>query len=290
MKKKSKSSRYILYGAIFFISLIISLLVKKNNLVSNIILDTPPEKYMLVIGTILVSFIVLGVHELGHLIIGLVQGFKFQLFVVGPLGIRQENDKTTLYFNKNLAYYGGVAATTPKDNHPDNAKKFANVLLAGPIASILFSIVLFCIGYYAGNPLQSIFYTGGAASVGIFFATTIPSKTGAFFTDRKRYQRLTQSGKDQEVELAILRILGNYAKDNSYKNVSENDIGILVSDDIPFIHFFGLSTLICFQLENKGSVEERVLESYTNYSENMPKSIVKAFDKEIERFTSRQLL
>ena len=40
------------------------------------------------------AFVVLGVHELGHLIAGLVQGFRFELFVVGPLGIRREEEKT----------------------------------------------------------------------------------------------------------------------------------------------------------------------------------------------------
>ena len=87
-------------------------------------------------------FAVLSFHELGHLIAGIIQGFRFELFVVGPLGIKREKGKIKIYLNKNIQYYGGVAATLPIDASPENGKKFANLLLAGPIASILLSIIL----------------------------------------------------------------------------------------------------------------------------------------------------
>jgi len=244
-------------------------------------------KYIMIIGIFFSSFVVLGFHELGHLITGIVQGFKFELFVVGPLGIKREHGKIKFYLNKNLGYYGGIAATIPKDDHPDNPKKFANVLLGGPIASIIFAIICFLISYFIGKPLGILFYSGGTISIAIFFATTIPSKTGMFFTDRKRYQRLTKPGKDQEVELAILRIMGNYSKDNSYLNICRNDIDILISDDIPFNHFFGLSSLICFQLEKNKIVEAQVLEDYKEASKKMSKKIVVAFDKEIEKYKEK---
>ncbi|WP_299439603.1 M50 family metallopeptidase [uncultured Aquimarina sp.] len=289
MKKESKLIPYLEWITLFILILGIILLTNKLDFARNLKPDTTIGKYAMVIGIFLSSFVVLGFHELGHLITGMIQGFKFELFVVGPLGIKRENDRIKFYLNKNLGYYGGIAATIPKDDHPDNAKKFANVLLGGPVASIVFAIICFLISYFIGKPLGIIFYTGGTISIAIFFATTIPSKTGMFFTDRKRYQRLTKPGKDQEVELAILRILGNYSKDNSYKNISKNDIDILVSDDIPFIHFFGLSSLICYQLEKNKIIETQVLEDYREASKNMSKNIVKAFDKEIEKYKEKIL-
>lgn len=239
------------------------------------------------VGIILMAFVVLAIHELGHLIIGLQQGFRFELFVVGPLGIKRENNKIKVYLNKNLGYYGGVAATSPIDDSPENANKFAKILLAGPITSVLFAIVSFLIAYLVGKPLEILFYSGGAISIAIFLATTVPSRTGMFFTDRKRYQRLLTPGKDQEVELAMLRIMGRFSNDNSYKNIDENDINILISDDLPFIKFFGLFNLVCQQLEKNKVVEEDVLKQYETTSKEMSKSIVKAFNKEIEKYKEK---
>ena len=104
-------------------------------------------KILEVFGNIIMIFTVLSFHELGHLIAGLMQGFRFELFVVGPLGIKREKDKIKIYLNKNIQYYGGVAATLPVNINPNNGKKFANLLLAGPIASILLAIILGMLSY-----------------------------------------------------------------------------------------------------------------------------------------------
>ena len=141
-------------------------------------------------------FVVLGVHEMGHLLIGLQQGFRFQLFVVGPLGIKREEERVKVYFNTNIGYYGGLAATTPVGDHPDNAKKFARILIAGPLASLLLALLFFGLAPLIGRPFGILFFIGSAISMAIFFATTIPSQTGMFFTDRKRYQRLITPGKN----------------------------------------------------------------------------------------------
>lgn len=226
-------------------------------------------------------FAVLCVHELGHLITGLVQGFKFQLFVVGPLGIKSEENKAKLYLNKDIQYYGGVAATIPVNTDPENAKKFANVLLAGPIASMLFAIILGILYYSFDFQFQATLMVGIMASVGIFLATTIPSKTGIFFTDRKRYQRLTSAGSDREVELAVLRITGIYGKDNSYANVDADDIEIMIGDDN--YKYIGLFTKLSYQIERNGYSEVDTQNEFENLSREMPKSLVKSLNKELEK-------
>lgn len=246
--------------------------------------DTLTEKVIFIAGIILMALVVLAVHELGHLVAGLAQGFRFELFVVGPLGIRREGEKAKLYLNKNLGFYGGVAATSPRDDDPANARRFANVLLAGPVASLLFAAFCGAIAVFLDGPLGLLMMTGAAISVAIFFATTIPSRTGMFFTDRKRYQRLIRTGKDQEVELALLRIMGRFSQDNSYRNVREEDIELLRRDEDPYIRFMGLFNLMCFQLEKQGAIEEQLSEEYQLASEGISKNMVKAFDVEIEKY------
>ena len=247
------------------------------------------DKYVIIAGVLMMTMVVLAVHELGHLVAGIYQGFRFELFVVGPLGVKRENNQVKIYLNKNLGYYGGVAASSPIDDHPDNARKFANVLLAGPIASVLFAVVCYLIAVMLDIPWSIIFYAGSASSIAIFLATMLPSKTGMFFTDRKRYQRLMKPGKDQEVELAMLRILGKFSKDQSYKNIDPADIDILVADRHNFIRFYGLFNLICTQLENTGVVESSVTTAYETTALKMSKSIVDVFNGEIVKFKEKSL-
>jgi hypothetical protein len=228
-------------------------------------------------------FAVLGFHELGHLIAGLVQGFRFELFVVGPLGIKRENDKINFFLNKNIAHYGGLAATIPKEDDPENSKKLAIICLAGPIASLILAIILVIIYYSFEFQHSKILLIAALTSLGIFLVTTIPNKTGTFFTDRKRYQRLTSDGKEKEVELAVLRIIGNYGKDNSYINVNPNDIDTIILDD--HYKYFGLFAKLTYQYEINGHFELETENEFDNISKTMPKSIVKATKMLLDKIT-----
>lgn len=247
------------------------------------------NQYLIIAGLPFIIFVVLAVHELGHLITGLYQGFRFELFIVGPLGIKRENDKLKIYFNKNLGYYGGATASSPVDEHPDNAQKFANMLLAGPVASLLFALVCALLGALLKGMGSIIFYAGCAFSTAIFLATTLPGKTGMFFTDRKRYQRLTIPGKDQEVELAMLRILGKFSREQSYRNINAEDIKVLIDDRYDFIRLFGLFTCICYQLENAGTIHPEIAEAYRTTSEEFPKNVIDLFNIEIEKLKEKNI-
>ena len=284
MKNHSKITQTI--EIIVMLALIFAVLyfTKEAGFADDLKPETRFEKTINIFGIILMGFIVLGVHELGHLLTGLYNGFRFDLYVVGPLGIKSEQEKIKVYLNKELSLYGGVAATSPVNDDIENAKKFARILLAGPIASVLFAIICFALAYLVGKPFGMMLYTGGLISVAIFFATTIPSKTGMFFTDRKRYQRLVTPGPDQEVELAMLNIMGKYAKDNSYKNIDIKDINTLTNDDLPFVKFYGLFNLYCHELETKGHVSEETKNNYESHSKSMSKNLVAAFEKELTRF------
>jgi hypothetical protein len=254
--------------------------------IKNLKPDTIQDQVIMNIGIFLMVFIALGVHELGHLIVGLKNGFRFEFFVVGFLGIKRNDQRIEFYFNKNLGYFGGVAATSPVDDNKNNARKFAQVLIAGPITSILFAVLCFAIIPFFNGYFGIVVYAGAMISLGIFFTTTIPTRTGMFFTDRKRYQRLVTPGKAQLVELAIFKIIGVLSRDKSYKNIDKNDLYILIEDELPFFQFYGLFNLICYQLEINGKAEEKVLEDYQRISKKMSKIVVASFDKEIETFSA----
>ena len=285
--EKKEIKKYLEWVALGLVVIIAGVLTSQIEVGEHLKPQTTTEKALGILGVIVMAFVVLGIHELGHLLMGLWQGFRFELYVVGPLGIRREADGIKVYFNTNLGYFGGVAATSPREDHPDNARRIARIVLAGPLASLLFAGLCFAVAGLAGGPFAFVLYTGGAISIAIFFATTIPSRTGMFFTDRKRYQRLVTPGKEQQAEMALLSIMGKFAKDGSYADVKRADIDLLIADEFPFYHFFGLFNLVCWQLEHQGQVAAGVMEAYLVAAEEMPKHLVQAFDQEVDKYRQK---
>ena len=222
-----------------------------------------------IFGNIIIVLVVICIHELGHLVAGLIQGFRFELFVVGPLGIKREKNKIEIYLNKDILYYGGAACTLPVDNNPENAKKFANLILAGPITSLVLAIILGVLYFSFNLQFSRIIGFGSLASFAIFLATTIPNKTGLTFTDRKRYQRLSSDGAEKEVELAVLRVVGIYGRDDSYLYVNSNDIETMIKDSN--YKYVGLFTKLYYQYEKNGYFEFDTENEFEKLSKEMPK-------------------
>jgi hypothetical protein len=86
-------------------------------------------------------FICLVAHELGHLCAGLVVGFRFHLFAIGPLLIeRKEAGRIGIGWNRVLSFYGGAVSTLP--NKTDGLRRrYAIAVAGGPLASLLVAIL-----------------------------------------------------------------------------------------------------------------------------------------------------
>ena len=283
-------NNYLKYFVFSLALILFFILIKLSNVIEfakNMHVETQEDKIILIIGVIIIMHLVLFIHELGHVVMGLLQGFRFELLVVGLLGIRREREKIKIYLNKNFGYYGGLGLTVPKDDSSDNVRKFANVLLAGPIASIVFAVMCFFIVNYLANPYGVIVFTAGLASFGIFLATTIPSRSGMFYTDRKRYQRIMTAGKDQDVELAMLTVLGSFVKNQSYKDIKKEVFDGLITDNDIFVKHYGLFNFICWQIEHEGAIDDKVKEEYNQISKKLNKDMVKSYNDEIQKYAEK---
>lgn len=181
----------------------------------------------------------LAVHELGHLLTGLAQGFRFELFVVFLLGIKRTEKGIRVYLNKDFGYMGGVAATVPITASPHNRKKLAYTVAAGPLTSLLFAGICLIFVLYTKNVLWTFWLVAGATSLSLFFATTLPYKSGIFFTDRARFQRLISKGPEGKAEEAMLELIAQSTIDSSYKNISLENARFLQTDKETFVRFWG---------------------------------------------------
>lgn len=230
---------------------------------------------------------VLAIHELGHLLVGLIRGFKFYIYVVGFLGIRRsDNGKIQFYFNKEWNYFGGIAGTFPTNDNPDNPKIFAHILIAGPISSFLLSLLCLIAAYNLSGILNLLFEVWAFASFAIFLATTIPNQTGVFFTDRKRFQRLKSDGKAQKTELALLRIVATSIQNDNYKYLNPVDFETIKKDDADFMQYLGTYYAMLYytaqNLKDKISAEQNI---YNDKRKFIPDRILNVFEAEFEKNT-----
>jgi hypothetical protein len=169
------------------------------------------------------------VHEIGHVLIGLKEGFDFALFVVGPFGLKKnEAGKIVFYIEKDPSLWGGVAATVPKDKNENNYKKFGRVLLAGPIASFLFGALCLPFGIMTDNMFLSLL---GYMPLAMGLVTILPLRNGAFYSDGGRWLRMNKWESTRAVEMATWNIIQETFVNKKLSDSNLNDIKVLTSDD-----------------------------------------------------------
>ncbi|MBK9336883.1 MAG: hypothetical protein IPM98_09965 [Lewinellaceae bacterium] len=202
-------------------------------------MDGPVQKRRLSPSLFFAIWFALAFHELAHLVTGLGQGFRFQLYVAGFLGIRRdpETERVTPYWNTDMQLFGGVAATLPQEDSPDLIKRFARVVIAGPLGSLALAagggLAGWALSHTAGVGLRllaAFFIVSAITSFFLFLATTVPGRTGMFFTDRARYFRLRSGGKTADIERAMLGLVAQAHSGKSLAELNMADVEVVRQD------------------------------------------------------------
>lgn len=216
------------------------------------------------------------IHELGHAVAGIVNGFKFHLFVIGPLGLKKDNNnKLSIYMEKNPALWGGASITLPRNNSHKNYDAFANVLLAGPICSILFSAAFIVIGITENNIFFALL---GFMSLGIGGTCLFPMRNGCFYTDGGRWLRMRRKDQDGRVEMAIWNLTQAYAIDHHFSNINLKETEVLKNDNDLRTKYLGY--YFCYNYyKNINDLEsaEREKEHITELVQKVPRNFIKLF-------------
>ena len=225
----------------------------------------------------IISFILASAtHELGHVLTGLMVGFKFHLFVAGPLGVkRDENDRVVIYIEKDISLWGGIAATLPKEAEQGNYKRFGRVLLGGPLASIVFGMVSLIPGVLIDQIFLILF---GAMSIGIGTVSLIPMRNGAFYTDGGRWLRMHKNESTKAVEMAIWNLTQNAVIQGNYINANLDEILILKNDRDARTQYLGHYFAYQFYKDNQDSENlEREKGALVGLRGKVPKQMVSMF-------------
>jgi len=157
------------------------------------------------------------VHEFGHLVGGWSTGGRFLLWMAGPLKVQRTPSGIKVGFNRSLNLFGGLAACPPIDPTLVSAARFAVVVLAGPMASLVLAAGLLGFGRHAETagllregvwPLvQHALMMTGFFSLLICGCTLFPASVAGLRTDGLRAYVLLRGGPRAAQETAMLSFI-----------------------------------------------------------------------------------
>lgn len=197
------------------------------------------EIALYILTAILCYFISGIIHELGHIFVGLIYGWKFYLLVIGPLGIKAvENGSIKVYFEKQIVMWGGVGCTLPKGANENNIKIWTKILLGGPLASIIMGTISLPLGIITEN---IIFLLLGAMGLGmgIVCILPLPLKTGILYTDGGRWSRLHKNGQEADEEISLFKLTENQITGGDFSKIDLNSIELLLKSKEVGIKYYG---------------------------------------------------
>ncbi|HDR3888405.1 TPA: M50 family metallopeptidase [Bacillus cereus] len=150
-----------------------------------------------------IALLVLIIHELGHVIFGLMGGLKFKFMTVGPITVQKEKGKIRIRENKIWMYVGGVAMLVPPSTHaPNLSKKWAWMTLSGPLTSLVFGIVsgyIYMVSYYHMLLYFSVLH------LAIFVVTAIPIR-GTLLSDGMQFLILIKDDERAREHLYTIQV------------------------------------------------------------------------------------
>jgi len=102
------------------------------------------EILLFTVGAIICYLISAMIHEMGHVVCGLLHHWKLYMLVVGPLKLYREtlDSKLKIGLEKNPILWAGVGGTRPQEENVENVKVWGKILLAGPLTFIVFGVLM----------------------------------------------------------------------------------------------------------------------------------------------------
>ncbi len=188
-------------------------------------------KVTLLVSAFLIAYLLVVVlHELGHMLAGIAQGFRFWLISVGPVGFRRDaNDKIKGFVQWGRSGIGGMSITLPQQNDPQVAKKFMFMILAGPLANLITGTIFLILAIFLFQSDGSELFPQATALISLItgvlswfvgIINLIPMQTGSpIMTDGTRIRRLMSGGNIAATEVAMVQITAYLMMGTSYKDI-----------------------------------------------------------------------
>lgn len=174
-------------------------------IISSIVLSfTSYSEWTVIIALgLLTMFLVLFLHELGHVIGGKTAGYEFLFMTVGPITI-EKSPKIRIVPNHSWMAFGGLASCVPhKVELTDLVKKHKLFVAGGPAFTVLATLIGVILWIITDSELAFLFTILNAS---IFIVTATPFQ-GTYKSDGGVFLLLQKGGKEAERFLAELLLI-----------------------------------------------------------------------------------
>lgn len=223
-------------------------------------------KPWLAVGALLVLLplgwlVAVGLHELGHALMGRREGFRFHWLAVGPFKWKMLGGRLRFEWNKDLNTAGGMVLSTPTGDH-DLRRRFMAFAAGGPLGSAVWAGL--ALGAYAllpapasevGRLLRLGLGASGGLSALLAVLTLVPMHTGGFYSDGARVLNLWRDGAAGQFEMAVVSALARSVAGVRPRELSRTLLEAAAArpEELPFklyVHYFlYLAALDAGQLE-----------------------------------------
>jgi hypothetical protein len=136
----------------------------------------------------LALLLALALHEAGHVTAGLLCGFEFRLFVVGPIRVDRRDGHLKVSVNRVAALWGGIAGCVPASFGPRLQRHMIFFAAGGPVSSLLGATLLIpgltILKAHASAAILLTTFALISASLGM--VTLCPMRMGGFTSDGMR--------------------------------------------------------------------------------------------------------
>lgn len=203
-------------------------------------------------------------HELGHVLAGQTQRFRFRWLVVGPLVWKHEAGRLHFAWNKSLNLAGGMALCLPPSDG-DLRRRFMVFGAGGPLGSVAWAAV--ALGTYGllpaaasavGQVLALALAASGGISALLALLTLIPMHLGGFYSDGGRLLHLWRGDAAGQLDLALITALAHSTAGTRPRHLPQGLLAAVAAlpQELPFkcyAHYYlYLAALDAQQIEQAG--------------------------------------
>jgi hypothetical protein len=151
----------------------------------------------------LTFFVVILIHELGHLAGGMARGMRFLLLIVGPLRLRRTVSGLKLDWFFSAQTMGGLAAAMPDPQRPIRGQLLP-LIVGGPAASLLLALSAFGLSTLSDGRISAHLLILALLSALIFVATALPMRAGGFLSDGRQCIEVLRGGPAVEQRAMLM--------------------------------------------------------------------------------------
>jgi hypothetical protein len=164
------------------------------------IINTVASRPVFLVTLFAAFYLVILVHECGHLCAALLARFEFREIAVGPLMLSRRSTGPRVRFVPGLMFAGGHVVAVPDSPH-DLRRRFRILVSGGPVATAL------VFGALALLPLTPMTWSLWLWNTIVAVSSWLPFYTGGNASDGKALLLLSRAGREGDWLAAILYIV-----------------------------------------------------------------------------------